>query len=231
MSIIACRLQRIDTLADAVRILLRAAALENHADSLWILNVLRCILTAAEQTPIAEDLRTAQGDEFCLYAAHRQTCHSTIPLVGLGEVVGVDKRNEFINEHSLKLLGGKAADGAKLHIVGEAIGHNDDERIYLTLCDEVVHDDACMSLTAPAGLVLTPSVLQIEHRETLLLCLGTLANKLAIGWWQIDHSSLHLALAGRIVENLLNCAMRYIGTEGVEVLIGSWYLDATLPTA
>ena len=88
-----------------------------------------------------------------------------------------------------------------------------------------------MSLTAPASLVLAPSVLQIEHREAFLLCLGTLADELAVGRGQIDHSGLHLTLTGRIVENLLNGAMRYIGTEGVEVLIGSWYLDTTLPTA
>ena len=59
-----------NALVDAIRILLRAAALEDILHSRGIPNLLRRILTTGEQTPVAEHLRTTQGDEFGGHTTH-----------------------------------------------------------------------------------------------------------------------------------------------------------------
>ena len=59
-----------------------------------------------------------------------------------------------------------------------------------------------MALLAPARLVLTPSVLQVEHGEALLRRLGSLALQFAVSRWQIDHGALHSTRTGRWEQHL-----------------------------
>ena len=101
--------------------------------------------------------------------------------------------NKLVDKHLLKFLSSEFADSSKLEVVGQSVGHHNDERFDLSVGYQVVHYQSGVSLLAPASLVLAPSVLQVEHRESLLLCLGTLANQLSVCRWQINHCGLHLA--------------------------------------
>ena len=127
LGVVACSLQVSDALVDAVGILLVTTTLEDILHHLRILDLIGSILAAREQTPVAEHLGTAQGDEFRLHTTHRETSQSTVPLVGLGEELLVNDGHEFVDEQFLELLGGELADGAELEVVGQAIGHDDDE--------------------------------------------------------------------------------------------------------
>ncbi len=48
--------------------------------------------------------------------------------------------------------------------IGHSIGADDEERFGFAVGDQVVHDQVGVSLVHPSGFVLTPAVLQIEHR-------------------------------------------------------------------
>ena len=115
----ASSLQGLDALVDAVRILLVATTNEDVLHARGIFDLLRHIGASREQSPVAEDLRTTQGDELRLHATHRETCHGTVPLVGLGEELLVDHGDELVDEQLLELLSGEAADGAELEVVGQ----------------------------------------------------------------------------------------------------------------
>ena len=123
--------------------------------------------------------------------------------------MAVDVRNEFVDEHGLKLLGRELAEATEADAIGQTVGHHNDERTNLSISDEVIHDDIGTSLHAPCGVVLTPAVLQIEHGEALLLVL-------AVGGRCVDKCTAHAALATvalniRGEEHLLQVAMRDIG--------------------
>ena len=70
LGIEAGSLQGLDALVDAVGVLLVTTTYEDVLHALGILDLLGHIGAAREQTPVAEDLRTTQGDEFGLYATH-----------------------------------------------------------------------------------------------------------------------------------------------------------------
>ena len=177
-----CCFQCFDALVDAIRILLVTAAFEDVLHHLRILDLIGHIGATAEQTPVTEGLRTAQGDQLGLHTTHGQTGHGAIPLVGFGQEVSIDEGNELINEHGLKLLSRELTDGAELEVVGQTVSHHYDEGLDLAVGNQVVHDESGMSLYGPTGLVLTPAMLQVEHGIALLLTLYYLA--IAIG--QID---------------------------------------------
>ena len=105
----------------------------------------------------------------------------------------------------------------------QTIVHEDDERHGLALGNQVVHDDASLTLDTPARLVLTHTMLQIEYGE-FLVGVGI------IFCGQIDVAMTHLPGDGRIVIDLVDRALRHV-FHGVEVLVGSRHVDTTAPTA
>ena len=107
LGVVACSLQIGDALVDTVGILLVTAAFEDVFHDLRILNLIGSVLTTREQSPVTKDLRTTQGDELRLHATHRETCQSTVPLVGLGEELFVDDGYQLVDEQLLELLGGE----------------------------------------------------------------------------------------------------------------------------
>ena len=139
LGIVAGCLQRLYTLVDAIRILLAAATLEDILHSLRILDLLGGILTAAEQSPVSEHLRSTQGDELRLHTAHREASHSAVPLVGLGEEVLVDMGDKLVDKQLLKLLGSELTDSTELEVVCQTVGHHHNERLDLAVGNEVVH--------------------------------------------------------------------------------------------
>ena len=70
LGVVAGSLQVGDALVDAVGILLVTAALEDVLHNCRILDLIGSVLSAAEQSPVAEDLGTAQGDELRLHTTH-----------------------------------------------------------------------------------------------------------------------------------------------------------------
>ena len=87
-SLQASGVEGFDTLVDAAGILARAAALEDEPGLRSALvvefQVGRHIGATAEQTVVAEDGGTAQGDGLGLHAAHRQTGHGATLAAGGG---------------------------------------------------------------------------------------------------------------------------------------------------
>ena len=67
----------------------------------------------------------------------------------------------------------------------QTVIHHYDERNSLLCCDEVIHDSCYTTLIRPAVLVLTHTVLQIEHWELL----GRIGEVLV---WQINEATTHL---------------------------------------
>ena len=61
--------------------------------------------TAAEDTCLRECIQVCQGDHAGLHATHRETCHSTMRLIGKRSIVSIDKRDQFIDENFFKLFG------------------------------------------------------------------------------------------------------------------------------
>ena len=145
--------------------------------------------------------------------------------------MAIDIRYEFINEQSFKLLGSKLTNSTKFHVIGQTICHHDDEGFYLTLGNEVVHNQTGTTLTEPTGLILTPAMLQVKYGEAFLSSLGTTTNHFSIRWRRIYPCSLHLTCTLRWEQNLLYIAMLDFRTILVEILIRSRYLNTTLPTA
>ena len=95
-----------------------------------------------------------------------------------------------------------------------------------------------MTLLTPAGLVLTPAMLQIEHGIALLDTLVAgfdrctlLVNELSVCRWQVNHSGLHLTQALRVEQYLLDASMCDILAAGIDILVLGRNLDTALPTA
>ena len=57
---------------------------------------------------------------------------------------------------------------APLQLICHTVGHNDDEWLTLTLCNEVIKDKVSVSLIAPSCLILTPTMLEIKN--WILVC-------------------------------------------------------------
>ena len=110
---------------------------------------------------------------------------------------------------------------APFDIVCHAVGHHDNKRLDLSCSDKIVHDESDMPLPPPCCLILTPSVLEIEHGVTLVV--------FAIRWRCIDKGSLLHLSAGRVEDHLLDIAVRHI-LQCKEVCVRSWYLNTALPT-
>ena len=74
-------------------------------------------------------------------------------------------------KNGLELLGSETAEATKLDVIGHTISHHDDERLDLSVSNQVIHDEVGVSLCTPSGFILTPSMLQIQNGEFLLLVL------------------------------------------------------------
>ena len=72
---------------DGVAVLLASATDEDALHLLGILDVVRGVGTAAEETVVTEHFRTAQGDDRRLISAHGQAGHGAAELVGAGLIV------------------------------------------------------------------------------------------------------------------------------------------------
>ena len=105
-------------------------------------------------------------------------------------------------------------------LVGHAVGHHDDERLDLARGDEVVHDQVRVALVPPGVLVLTPAVLQVQHRVLLLV--------LVILRRGVHPRDAVLVRAVGPEEHLLHLAVRHV-LHGVEVGVVGRDLDTALP--
>ena len=66
----------------------------------------------------------------------------------------------------------------------KSVIHIDDEWNCLTIGNQIIHNDTCLTLSAPARLVLTHAMLKIEYRELLRWVL-------IVFGWKIDISVTH----------------------------------------
>src|SRR5574344_766993 len=67
----------------------------------------------------------------------------------------------------------------------QTIVHHDDERNSFACSNQIVHDDASLSLCRPASLILAHTMLEIEYRELLVRIL-------VLSGWQVDVAVAHL---------------------------------------
>ena len=95
--------------------------------------------------------------------------------VGLCTEVFVNCWNQIIDEHLIERSAILAQTGLVASILIGTVRcfhvaalHHDDHRHCLTSGYQVVHDVLHLALMAPASLVLTHSMLQIEHRIAFL---------------------------------------------------------------
>ena len=221
--VVAGGLEAADGLVDAVGRFLAAAGEEDEVGLAAVLEVLGGIDAATQQTVGTERLGTGQGDVARLHAAHGEAGHGAVLLVGLRAEVAVDVGDEFIDENGFKLVPVEGVEATEAHLVGHAVGHDDDERYALAIGDEVVHDEIGVPLIAPGCLVLAPTVLEVEDR-VLLLVLLVLRGR-------IDEGALDGAGALRGEENLLDLAVGHVIAESIEGSIVGGNFDAALPTA
>src|SRR5574344_1575926 len=121
--------------------------------------MLRSIYPAREQTPRTEYVGILQSAKSCLHTAHRQACHSTIALVGLGLEVGINIWDEVFDEHTLEDCPVKLVYASEHASIGQSVCADDDKRFALALGNHIVHDKVGASLMHPSRLVLSPSVL------------------------------------------------------------------------
>ena len=149
----ACSLEVGGGLVDTVRILLAARAHEHELGLVSLgklLNLLYAVGTTAEQTPVAKDVGTMEGDGVRLHATHGEAAHGTVVALCLGAEVFVYIRNEFIAEHLLKpLLDIELANASVAYLIGHAVGHHHNHGLALAISNEVVHDKSGLALYGP----------------------------------------------------------------------------------
>ena len=195
------------------------------------------------KTPMCENLsRCASVMRPRLHAAHRKAGHRAVRLIGDGAEVGVDERNEIVDEHLLERAEVERASARTRHSAvrragrsrrsvrwpraGEriaAVFHRDDERLRFSLGDQVVHDQSGVALAAPARFILARAVLQIEHRIALARVLVVIRRRV--------NESVPVRVARlREVMNLAELAVRHV-LERVEVRVLRRNFDRAAPAA
>ena len=105
----------------------------------------------------------------------------------------------------------------------QTIVHEDDKRNGLAVGNQVVHDDARLTLGTPAGFVLAHTMLQVEHGE-LLVRIGIILGG------QIDKAVTHRLGDRRPVINLVDRSLRHV-FHRIKILVGSGHIDTASPTA
>src|SRR3712207_2992710 len=91
-----------------------------------------------------------------LYATHRQACQRTALTVALYAEVLLYERDAIVEQFPFK-------------VDRVSVCHDDEHRDGFPFGYQVVHDDIGASLGRPASLIFAATVLQVEHRITLLI--------------------------------------------------------------
>jgi hypothetical protein len=216
--------------ASAASAVLEFAATKANEDQLNLLletgrvvDIIHGKSPAAEETNVCKLVEVSHGDHLGFHSAHGEACHGAMGLIGERAEVGIDVGDQLVHENCLEWFDIKVSEAAELDFVGHAVGHHDEEGPDLALGDQVIHDQIGVALVTPGSFILTPAVLQVQHRIALhliLVVIGRGVDKRPAGGVG--------ALGGE--ENLLRSAMRNV-LEGVEVLILSGNFDAAFPTS
>ena len=185
----------------------------------------------------------------CLHTTHRQTGHCAVLCVGNHAVVLLNHRDDILDEYVLESIEAEATTRTSLARTTlwtlslwtrttkatlsrswiswatnvETIIHEDYERHGFACGNQVIHDDARLTLSAPPRFILTHAMLQIEHWEFLRGILIILCG-------QIDVSVTHLLRHFRPVVNLIDRALRHV-LHRIELLIGCGDINTASPTA
>ena len=125
--------------------------------------------STAEGTQPCELIHVVEHDVEGLVTTPRQSCHRTVVAIGLRTEVGIDIRNQVVQQYGIE----------RSTVVGHALTtthacldvttlHDHNHRHSLTTGDSVVHDVLHLSLQGPTGLAFAHTMLQIEHRIALL---------------------------------------------------------------
>ncbi len=130
--------------------------------------------SAAEETDASKFVEVSHGDCLGFHSAHGETCHSAMGLISESTEVGINVRNQFVDENRLKWFDLEISETAHLNIVCHAIGHHNNERFDFAFGDQVVHDQIGMTLVTPGCFILTPAMLQVENRIAFLFILVVL---------------------------------------------------------
>ena len=126
----------------------------------------------AEGAHVGELVKVGKHHVEGLVAAPRQSCHSTVLTVGEGPEVGIDIGNEVVEQYgveSIAVVVGATATEVLWWSLDVAALHHHNHRYGLAVGNGVVHDVLHVALLRPACLVLTHTVLQVEHGIAFLL--------------------------------------------------------------
>ena len=155
-----------------------AAAVADESQSIllderrMVLQVFLGDYAAAEESDLRKDSRMLQGDHPRLHSAHRQARQCTVSGICHSAEMTVYKRDDILDKYPGEAYKGglvHRSAGAVLHRErprGFTVFHNDDERQAFVFGEQIVEDPAAAALTAPAGLILSVTVLEVQHRIT-----------------------------------------------------------------
>ncbi len=163
-----------------------------------------------------------QRDQFGFHAAHRKSGHGTIRLITESTEVGINVRDQLIDEQGLKWTDVKVSQTTELDFVGQAIGHHDDERLRFLLGQQIIHDQAGMPLHAPTVFVFAPAVLEIEDRVSLVCLLFIIRRRVN------KRTAVGVSTSG-IEQNFADLTVRYI-LYGVKVAVVRRNFNGTPPS-
>ena len=136
--------------------------------------------------------------------------------------IGIDVRDQFFDEYRFKMADIEVSDSARPHIVRHAISHHDDERLGLAFGNQVVHDQAGVTLDAPAVFVLAPPMLQIENWVACFLV--AVVSRRSVN----EGTAIRLG-AFRVEKDFAKLSVRHI-LDSVKVLVLSRNFHAAAPT-
>ena len=201
-----------------------AIVLLHHRDDVLQQYLLECVEEVAKATATSEASGTTSLTTGTLATlAKTALSASTLRTLTLAEtsLSGCTLRTlttlaEALSAH---LCGIRIAGTARV----ESVIHEDDERNGLAVSNQVVHNDACFSLSAPACLVLAHTMLQVENGEFLVGVLKVLVGQVYVS---VTHLPLHL----RPVVHLVDRALRHI-LHGVELRGFGGNVDTAAPSA
>ena len=145
-------------------------------------------------------IHVVEHDVESLVSTPRETSHRTVVTVGLRTEVGIDIRNQVVEQDGIKR---STVVGHTLTATHTSLDittlHHHNHRHSLTTGDGVVHNVLHLSLQRPAGLALAHTMLQVEHRIALLEALLLIVLSRCI-----DHGMTPLALFLTIVIDAAN---------------------------
>ena len=190
----------------------------------------RTVLVVGDRAEVAVDVRDAILDQGVREAVgpagrHAEAAARTLALSLRRTLALRGTLSLRALAHALRrtlALGTALAHGRTRHRPGTVL-HHDDERDGLARRDEVVHDGCGMALLGPAVLVLTATVLQVQHR----IALGGI---LVIFGRGIDEDVTHRLVHLGPVVDFPHLALRDV-LHGVEVLVHGRDVDAAAPAA